>query len=51
MRSSMRHWLCLLLLIFGSFGCREEAGTRDYPARPIKLVVPFNAGGASDTFA
>lgn len=33
-----------------SIGCgRKRADS--YPARPIKLVVPFGAGGGSDTFA
>ena len=28
-----------------------SAFAADYPSQPIKLIVPFNAGGGSDTFA
>jgi tripartite-type tricarboxylate transporter receptor subunit TctC len=32
-------------------GASEVAGTQVYPTRPITLVVPFPAGGPSDTLA
>jgi tripartite-type tricarboxylate transporter receptor subunit TctC len=34
-------------------GCVQSATdtTRSYPQRPIKVIVPFAAGGGSDTFA
>ena len=40
-------------LLLGSFlgGCSTDAPGGSYPARPIKVVVPFAAGGGSDTFA
>ncbi|MFT0800945.1 tripartite tricarboxylate transporter substrate binding protein [Bacillus swezeyi] len=39
-------------LILGACSSNEsEAGSSDYPKRPIELVVPFGEGSASDTFA
>ncbi len=35
------------------FGCAQSEDSMDaiYPQRPIKVIVPFSAGGGSDTFA
>ncbi|HEY7844433.1 MAG TPA: tripartite tricarboxylate transporter substrate binding protein BugD, partial [Bradyrhizobium sp.] len=32
-------------------GCGAIAGAEDYPTRPITMIVPFPAGGATDTVA
>jgi tripartite-type tricarboxylate transporter receptor subunit TctC len=32
-------------------GCSAIAGAEDYPTRPITMIVPFPAGGATDTVA
>ncbi|MEY4296030.1 MAG: hypothetical protein RLY82_1718, partial [Pseudomonadota bacterium] len=34
--------------VLAAFGAQAQA---DWPARPITLVVPFNAGGPTDTVA
>lgn len=43
---------CLLSILFtvSVFGCASEESSEAYPNRPIKVVVPFAAGGGSDTF-
>ncbi|MBD3674435.1 MAG: tripartite tricarboxylate transporter substrate binding protein [Planctomycetaceae bacterium] len=49
-----RKFLSLLLLLAGvvcpGCGSEDDSGSA-YPRRPIKVVVPFSAGGGSDTFA
>jgi tripartite-type tricarboxylate transporter receptor subunit TctC len=47
----MRRWLGLLIAIFMGFGWSGACRAEDYPARPITMIVPFPAGGATDTVA
>src|SRR5215468_3372272 len=39
-------WLTAL-----AFGVASPAGAQDYPEKPIRLIVPFPAGGPTDTAA
>jgi len=40
-------WLLGLVAAALAFG----AGAQDYPARPVKIIVPFAAGGPADVYA
>ena len=40
----------IVALMVACFGGNSENDGDSYPARPIKLVVPFGPGGGSDTF-
>ena len=41
--------IIVLALLFTFAGCTSQAS--DYPARSIKLIVPFGTGGGADQFA
>jgi tripartite-type tricarboxylate transporter receptor subunit TctC len=42
------HWLAVALAFFGAV---KMADAQTYPNRPIRLIVPFPAGGAADVAA
>jgi tripartite-type tricarboxylate transporter receptor subunit TctC len=48
--TSILRWCSLLCLLFGSAPSAYAQST-NYPDRPIRLVVAFSAGGATDVFA
>jgi len=53
MNAARRLPLSILFLAVGlCLGCRpgDDIAGSAYPQRPIKVVVPFSAGGGSDTF-
>lgn len=47
----MRRWLALTIVMLVGFGWSSLAAAQDYPARPITMIVPFPAGGSTDTVA
>lgn len=50
--SNCRTWPGLLAALLLAGGCSAPTATEEaYPSRPIKLIVPFSAGGGTDTFA
>ena len=47
----MRRFMCSLVVIAGVLAPIAGAGAQTYPSRPITMIVPFPAGGATDTLA
>ena len=47
----MRQWLALLIAAFIGMGSSNICKAQGYPVRPITMIVPFPAGGATDTVA
>src|SRR6516164_6242196 len=47
----MRRWLAVLIAASFGLGWNGLATAQDYPARAITMIVPFPAGGATDTLA
>lgn len=47
----MRKLPTMILAIVLSLGSAGLVAAQDYPARPITMIVPFPAGGATDTLA
>ena len=47
----MRRISMIVLTALGLLGASGAAGTQVFPTRPVTLVVPFPAGGPSDTLA
>src|ERR1700704_1157599 len=41
----------LALTLASSLTCLGAASAQDYPVRPVKIVVPFGAGGPADVYA
>jgi tripartite-type tricarboxylate transporter receptor subunit TctC len=46
-----RQLIQALSLLFASMGAFSPAQAQSYPTKPVRLIVPFPAGGATDLFA
>jgi tripartite-type tricarboxylate transporter receptor subunit TctC len=47
----MRRWLMAMAAILLGLGWAGIVAAQNYPARPLTMIVPFPAGGATDTLA
>ncbi len=50
-RSPRARVVAALLALAGALGVASQAHAQAYPAKPIKMIVPFPAGSATDTIA
>jgi len=44
-------WLCALAATFGCVGGSAQEAVRDYPSRPVRMVVPNAPGSSIDTMS
>ena len=51
LQSFTRRWLLAMAVAVLAFGSAGGLAAQPYPARPITMIVPFPAGGATDTLA
>jgi tripartite-type tricarboxylate transporter receptor subunit TctC len=47
----MRKWLTMMAATILGLGSAGMAVAQDYPTHPVTMIVPFPAGGATDTLA
>ena len=48
-RRPMRDWLASMVIAIAAFGWAAALAAQSYPVRPVTMIVPFPAGGATDT--
>ena len=51
MRNVITTWFTRLFVVAISVASFAPPATAEYPEKPIKIIVPYSAGGGTDTFA
>lgn len=46
--SRIKNIIAVLSVVIGTIGSINTYGAENYPSRPIRLIIPFGAGGGSD---
>ena len=46
--SRIKNIIAVLSVVIGTIGSINVYGAENYPSRPIRLIIPFGAGGGSD---
>jgi tripartite-type tricarboxylate transporter receptor subunit TctC len=49
--NNMRKWLMVMVAALPGLGWTGMAAAQGYPSHPVTMIVPFPAGGATDTLA
>lgn len=48
MSFEIRRWACYAILVAASAGATALTHAQSYPAKPVRIIVPFGAGGGTD---
>lgn len=46
----LRHWGIRAIIVLGML-CAAQASAQNFPSKPVSIVVPYPAGGATDVIA
>lgn len=49
----LKSWIGVIFLVVGltATGAEAQSGAAAYPTRPVRMIVPYPAGGTTDLIA